>query len=77
MRYTMSDKDELTMPKDTKQHSQQFKEDAVRYVKEHPDITLEQCAQNRGMGAFRRKPEHTHVERSRFSIKYVLIMTFA
>ena len=49
MRYTMSDKDELTMPKDTKQHSQQFKEDAVRYVKEHPDITLEQCAQNRGM----------------------------
>ena len=55
MRYTMSDKDELTMPRDTKQHSQQFKEDAVRYVKEHPDITLEQCAQNRGMGAFRRK----------------------
>lgn len=49
MRYTMSDKDELTMPKDTKQHSQQFKEDAVRYVKEHPDITLEQCAQNRGI----------------------------
>ena len=31
MRYTMSDKDELTMPRDTKQHSQQFKEDAVRY----------------------------------------------
>jgi transposase len=37
------------MPRDTKQHSQQFKEDAVRYVKEHPDITLEQCAQNRGI----------------------------
>ena len=44
MRYTISDKEELTMPRDTKQHSQQFKEDAVRYVKEHPDITLEQCA---------------------------------
>ena len=50
MRYTISDKEELTMPKDTKQHNQQFKEDAVRDVKEHPDITLEQCAQNLGIG---------------------------
>ena len=50
MRYTISDKEELTMPRDTKQHSQQFKEDAVRYVKEHPDITLEQCAHNLGIG---------------------------
>jgi len=38
------------MPKDTKQHNQQFKEEAVRYVKEHPDITLEQCAKNLGIG---------------------------
>ena len=38
------------MPRDIKQHSQQFKEDAVRYVKEHPDITLRQCAQNLGIG---------------------------
>ena len=50
MRYTISDKEELTMPRDTKQHSQQFKEDAVRYVKEHPDITLEECAKNLGIG---------------------------
>ena len=38
------------MPKETKQHNQQFKEEAVRYVKEHPDITLEQCAHNLGIG---------------------------
>ncbi len=38
------------MPRDIKQHNQQFKEDAVRYVKEHPDITLRQCAQNLGIG---------------------------
>lgn len=50
MRYTISDKEELTMPKETKQHNQQFKEEAVRYVKEHPDITLEQCAHNLGIG---------------------------
>jgi len=50
MRYNISDKEELTMPKDTKQHNQQFKEEAVRYVKEHPDITLEQCAKNLGIG---------------------------
>ena len=50
MRYTISDKEELTMPRDIKQHNQQFKEDAVRYVKEHPDITLRQCAQNLGVG---------------------------
>ena len=50
MRYTISDKEELTMPRDIKQHNQQFKEDAVRYVKEHPDITLRQCAQNLGIG---------------------------
>ena len=50
MRYTISDKEELTMSRQTKQHSQQFKEDAVRYVKEHPDITLRQCAQNLGIG---------------------------
>jgi transposase len=50
MRYTISDKEELTMPRDTKQHSQQFKDDAVKYVKEHPDITLEECAKNLGIG---------------------------
>lgn len=38
------------MPRDTKQHSQQFKDDAVKYVKEHPDITLEECAKNLGIG---------------------------
>lgn len=50
MRYTISDKEELTMPRDTTQHSQQFKDDAVKYVKEHPDITLEECAKNLGIG---------------------------
>ena len=33
-----------------KQHDKQFKLDAVRYRKEHPDLTLEQCAKNLGIG---------------------------
>jgi len=50
MRYTISDKEELTMPRQTKQHSQQFKQDAVKYVLEHPDLTNEECAKNLGIG---------------------------
>lgn len=50
MRYTMSDKEDLTMPRQTKQHSQQFKQDAVKYVLEHPDLTQEECAKNLGIG---------------------------
>ena len=33
-----------------KQHNKQFKENAVIYVKEHPDLTQEQCAKNLGIG---------------------------
>lgn len=36
------------MAKGTK-YSQQFKEDAVRYRLEHPEITLPKCAQNLGI----------------------------
>lgn len=38
------------MSRQTKQHSQQFKQDAVKYVNEHPDLTLEECAKNLGIG---------------------------
>ena len=34
----------------TKQHNQRFKQDAVKYVNEHPDLTLEECAKNLGIG---------------------------
>ena len=50
MRYTISDKEDFTMPRQTKQHSQQFKQDAVKYVLEHPDLTNEECAKNLGIG---------------------------
>ena len=50
MRYTVSDKEDLTMSRQTKQHSQQFKQDAVKYVQEHPDLTLVECAKNLGIG---------------------------
>ena len=32
-----------------KQHSKEFKVNAVNYVKEHPDLTQEQCAKNLGI----------------------------
>lgn len=38
------------MPRQTKQHSQQFKQDAVKYTLEHPDLTHEECAKNLGIG---------------------------
>ena len=38
------------MSRQSKQHSQQFKQDAVKYVLEHPDLTLEECAKNLGIG---------------------------
>ena len=50
MRYTISDKEELTMSRQTKQHSQQFKQDAVKYVQEHPNLALVECAKNLGIG---------------------------
>ena len=34
----------------TKQHDKQFKVNAVNYVKEHPDLSQEQCARNLGIG---------------------------
>lgn len=36
------------MPK--KQHSKQFKLDAINYRKKHPDLTQLQCAKNLGIG---------------------------
>ena len=32
------------MSKKSKQHDKQFKQNAVQYVKEHPDLSLEECA---------------------------------
>lgn len=39
----------LMMPH-SKQHDKQFKLDVVKYRKEHPELTLEQCAKNLGIG---------------------------
>ena len=50
MRYTVSDKEDLTMSRQTKQHTQQFKQDAFKYVQEHPDLALVECAKNLGIG---------------------------
>ena len=38
------------MSKKSKQHDKQFKQNAVQYVKEHPDLSLEECAKNLGIG---------------------------
>ena len=38
------------MPRKSKQHDKQFKLDAVKYVNEHPDLTLEECCKNLGIG---------------------------
>ena len=37
------------MSRKTKQHSKQFKLDAVNYRKEHPDLTQVECAKNLGI----------------------------
>ena len=37
------------MFKQSKQHDKQFKLDAVRYVKEHPDLTQSECFKNLGI----------------------------
>ena len=37
------------MSRQTKQHSQQFKQDAVKYGQAHPDLTLAECAKNLGV----------------------------
>ena len=37
------------MPR-SKQHDKQFKLDVVKYRKEHPELTLEQCAKSLGIG---------------------------
>ena len=34
----------------SKQHDKHFKQNAVQYVKEHPDLSLEECAKNLGIG---------------------------
>jgi transposase len=37
------------MARKNKQHDKQFKLDAIRYVKEHPDLTQVECAKNLGI----------------------------
>ena len=39
----------LIMPRKTKQHDKQFKQDAVQYVHEHPELTQTECAKNLGI----------------------------
>lgn len=34
----------------SKQHDKEFKINAVNYVNEHPDLTLEECCKNLGIG---------------------------
>lgn len=38
------------MSRKSKQHSKQFKLDAINYRKEHPDLTQAECAKNLGIG---------------------------
>ncbi|WP_027422585.1 transposase, partial [Lachnobacterium bovis] len=38
------------MSRKAKQHTKQFKLDAVNYRKEHPDLTQVECAKNLGIG---------------------------
>jgi len=38
------------MSRNHKQHSKQFKLDAINYRKEHPDLSQAKCAQNLGIG---------------------------
>ncbi len=38
------------MPRKNKQHTKQFKLDAINYRKEHPDLTQVECAKNLGIG---------------------------
>ena len=38
------------MSRKNKQHTKQFKLDAVNYRKEHPDLTQVECAKNLGIG---------------------------
>jgi transposase len=42
--------EELIMPRKSKQHTKQFKLDAINYRKEHPDLTQVECAKNLGIG---------------------------
>ena len=38
------------MSRKSKQHDKQFKLDALKYVREHPDLTQEECCKNLGIG---------------------------
>jgi len=37
------------MSRKSKQHDKQFKLDALNYVREHPDLTQEECCRNLGI----------------------------
>ena len=38
------------MARKSKQHDKAFKLDALKYVREHPDLTQEECCKNLGIG---------------------------
>ena len=38
------------MSSQSKQHDKQFKLDAIKYVQEHPDLRMKECAFNLGLG---------------------------
>lgn len=55
------------MPNQRPSITQQFKEDAVRYALDHPELTMRQCAQNLGIGLstldrWKRKYQENHGE---------------
>lgn len=47
-----------------KQHTKQFKLDAIQYRKEHPDLTLQQCAKNLSIGVSTLSKWQTQYNRS-------------
>ena len=38
------------MARKSKQHDKEFKLNAIKYVREHPDLTQEECCKNLGIG---------------------------
>ena len=49
MMYNKENMEDLIIPSRKKQFTKQFKLDAVKYRKEHPDLTNTECAKNLGI----------------------------